>query len=307
MSDVSCADFAEIATIDDEALTIAGFQSRMVDHDGVPLRLFEGGSAEAPPLLVCMPHGTPVGVYHQMFEILLCSFRVITWESRGYPILAQDFDALDIGLDAHVSDAAFILDQCGLTRVHAIGLCSGAAVLAHLSARNLCEIERAVMFNGNLNLAELHPNTAFKTGMLDLLTTLSGSRKHARGYAAAFKSGSFSDNGEDLFAGAANADAVRDLQHRSFHDGETAFRYARMDVAMCSADTAHVLPQVKASTLLIGFLDNGVIPWEWSIAAVRLIPDARALIYAEGGHFAVCKRTDVIADAVAFLSPAHNG
>ncbi|MCH9722554.1 MAG: alpha/beta hydrolase [Actinomycetia bacterium] len=102
---------------------------RLVDVNGVRLRVFEAGATDAP--LVILAHGFPELAYswrHQIPALAAAGYRVIAPDQRGYGGSSRPDSVDSYDIAALTGDLVGLIDECGAERAALVGHDWGAVV-----------------------------------------------------------------------------------------------------------------------------------------------------------------------------------
>jgi pimeloyl-ACP methyl ester carboxylesterase len=107
---------------------------RQVATNGIELRVYEAGSPDSPPVVLC--HGFPELAFswrHQITVLAEAGYRVIVPDMRGYGGSSRPADPAAYDMVTLCADLAGLLDALGLADAVFIGHDWGAAVVWHMA------------------------------------------------------------------------------------------------------------------------------------------------------------------------------
>jgi pimeloyl-ACP methyl ester carboxylesterase len=98
--------------------------------DSLPLRAFELGHPDTPPLVILNPLGTPFLLLLPFARHLASRYRVVSWELRGSPFLEEGRISQSVGIERQAADLAEVTQALGIRRFHLLTWCIGATIAA---------------------------------------------------------------------------------------------------------------------------------------------------------------------------------
>ena len=116
-----------------------------IDVDGCRIAYCVDGSEGAPPLLLSNALGSSLAMWEQPCGMLEAGFRLIRYDNPGH----GDSGGVDrtLTLDDLARVASAVLDACGASRAHVMGLSLGGMVAMHLGAHAPERVGRLVLCN----------------------------------------------------------------------------------------------------------------------------------------------------------------
>ena len=114
-----------------EQAPVEGVTFRMIETNGIAMRIAEAGTGEETVLLV---HGWPESWYswrHQIPALVEAGYRVVVPEMRGYGKTDAPEDVNSYDIKSLAADMVGVLDAVGVEKAHIVGHDWGAIVAAH--------------------------------------------------------------------------------------------------------------------------------------------------------------------------------
>lgn len=249
-------------------------------RDGVRLAYATVGSG--PPILLSahwMSHleydwELPIN-RHRLLD-LAKDYSLVRYDARGNGL--SDWDASDMSFDAWVSDMETVVDAAGLNRFPVLGISQSVSVAIAYAARNPDRVSCLILYGGYaVGLNKRPNNTAADRERLAAMRTL-------------MKLGWGSDDPtfRQMFtsqlmptATREQADAFNELQRLSASP-DCAVRY--LD-SVAEFDVRHLLPLVKAPTLVMHVRGDVRVPIALGREIAAGIPNSRFVALPGRNHF----------------------
>lgn len=267
-------------------------------RDGTPLRCWAAGPEDAPAVAIVSACGMPVGLAVRWLAALSTEYRVVTWESRGLFVPADDGAGgggglgapPDHGLDAQSDDLLAVLDGFGIAHAHALGLCGGA-VLALAAARSE-RVTSLSLWHGDYELGDEAPKTAHQHDVAALLAMVGRGLPQATAM-------------HRLMSRPSALEALRpDIAHYLIHPyatPELLHRYGLLNGAIMTADCRRLLDAPQPTLVVTSDRDTTAHP-AGSKAVARRLPRADLRVLPEGDHLTAFDAGDeLVALAREFL------
>lgn len=211
---------------------------------------------------------------HRLLE-LAKSFTLFRYDARGNGL--SDWDVGEISFDAWVSDMETVVDAVGLDRFPLIGFSQGCAVSIAYAVKNPDRVSHLVLYGG------------FATGINKRLNTSAADRERWAAMKTLMKLGWGSDDAtfRQMFtsqmmptATREQADAFNEIQRLSASP-ECAVRYLE---TVGEFDVRHLLPHVRAPTLVMHVRDDARVPIALGREMAASIPNARFVALPGKNH-----------------------
>jgi class 3 adenylate cyclase/pimeloyl-ACP methyl ester carboxylesterase len=247
--------------------------------DGVRLAYATVGSG---PPLVRSSHWLGHLEYDWEFPILrhillglAKNFKVVRYDARGNGL--SDWDVREVSLEAWVNDLETIVDAAGLDEFPLLGFSQGCAVSIAFAARHPERVSHLILYGG------------FAVGRMKRPGVTEMDRERYSAMKTLMKLGWGADQPtfRQLFtsllmptATKGQADAFNELQRLSASP-ECAARYFEV---VSNFDVRHLLPQVKAPTLVLHVREDGNVPIELGRELAAEIPHARFVAMPGRNH-----------------------
>lgn len=205
-------------------------------------------------------------IYRHLLLDLAKSFALVRFDARGNGL--SDWDVGELSFDAWVSDMETVVDAAGLERFPLLALSQGCAVSVAYAARHPDRVSHLILVGG------------FAVGFNNRSNTTAADRERWAAMKTLMKLGWGSDDAtfRQLFtstmmptATREQADAFNELQRLSA-SADCAVRY--LDT-VAEFDVRHLLPKVRAPTLVMHVRDDLRIPIALGRELAAGIPNAR--------------------------------
>lgn len=202
-------------------------------------------------------------------------FTVVRHDARGNGL--SDWDVGELSLEAWVKDLETVVDAAGLERFPLFGFSQGCAVSIAFAARHPERVSHLVLYGGYGQGRMMRP------GVTD------ADRERDSAMKTLIKLGWGADQPmfRQIFtsllmptATKEQADAFNELQRLSASP-ECAVRYFEL---VGRLDVRHLLPQIKAPTLVLHLRDDGANPIELGRELAAAIPNARFVAMPGRNH-----------------------
>lgn len=245
--------------------------------DGVRLAYAIAGSG--PPLVKAgnwlhhLEYDWESPVWRHVLSGLAKDHTLIRYDARGNGL--SDWEAGELSLDAWVNDLETVVEATGVERFPLLGISQGCAVSIAYAVRHPERVSHLILYGGYvLGAKKRTPHEKDKReAMLTLARLEWGSDNPA--FRQLFTGNFMPDATPD------QADCFNELQRRTTSP-EYAARY--MDVTG-DFDIRELLPEVRASTLVMHVRDDLMVPLEQGRALATGIPGARFVSFPGANHF----------------------
>ena len=272
--------------------------------DGVEIATYEGGGADRPVALFAPPLGVPAAAFFPVLKRLAMDFRVLTWDTRGYPSPTADFDALDVSLASHARDVLALLDHRAVSDAHLIGYCSGAAVVLQTLQQRPELATHVALVCGAFNLSAVAGGNHFTEMAAAMFDELATNRQATAEMRESLADAVKSPQWDHWYDGLPNRDEFKQCLQGMYDDAETLYRYARLQSAYFHEPTDALLDLHVPNMLVIGVDDDHVVPPSWFKHICACFPESRVSRYPSGGHWAFCKGNRILDDVSIFFASA---
>lgn len=251
----------------------------LIEIGGQPLRTLDTGSGA--PVVVLHGWGGRIESMAPVIDCLAANFRVLAFDLPGFgesPAPGGVWGTPDYA--EHLYD---VLTHLSVGQAHFVGHSYGARTSLYLAATHPEIVDKLVLAGASgLKTA---PSARMKVKRL-----LS---KGARG------AGALGPPGRSL------RDAVyRRIASRDYLD---AGPLRPILVKVVNEDLGHLLPQIKASTLLIWGTHDDAVPLQHARVMERRIPDAGLVLFEDAGHFAYLEQSERFCRVVRHFFGALDG
>ena len=246
--------------------------------DGVQLAYSSIGSG---PLLVKtgnwmthLEYDLESPIWRHLWTELSREHTLIRYDARGNGLSDWDFD--EISFDTFVSDLETVVDAAKIDRFALLGISQGCAVSIAYAVRHPARVSRLVLYGGFAQGSGRRPQTeSQKEGAAAMLTLMRlGWGQDDPTFRQMFTS---------QFAPEATkeqADWFNELQKKATSP-ENAVRYMN---ATAKIDVTHLLPQVKAPTLVLHARDDARVSFDLGRRMAAGIPGARLVPLQSKNH-----------------------
>ena len=240
-----------------------------------------------PLVVLVMGTGSPGRVWHahQVPALVRAGFGVVTFDNRGIAPSSESFDSMV--LDDLVADTAALIEHLGETRVRVVGTSMGARVTQELALARPDLVSHAVM------MATYGRSSAMQKAMAqgerdlyDAGITLPSSYRAAVTAMNNFSPATLRDE-------QAIGDWLAVLEFSG--GGRSAGRRAQIGLEMrAGSERLAAYRAITATSLVVGFADDRLIPVHLSREVAHAIPGARYEEIPDTGHFGYLERPDVV-------------
>jgi pimeloyl-ACP methyl ester carboxylesterase len=271
--------------------------------DGVRLAYANVGSG--PPLLRSahwmghLEYDWELPIFRHGLLGLAKSFTLVRYDARGNGL--SDWDVGEISFDAWVSDMETVVDAAGLDRFPLLGYSQGCAVSIAYAARHPDRVSHLILYGG------------FGTGINKGPDTAPADRERWAAMKTLMKLGWGSDDAtfRQVFtsqmmptATREQADAFNEIQRLSA-SSECAVRYLE---TVGEFDVRHLLPQVRAPTLVMHVRGDLRVPIALGREIAAAIPSARFIALPGKNHILLEQDPGVeqfLSELKSFVSARH--
>lgn len=269
----------------------SGFQRLIVRTPAsIPLCAYDsdpGGRRE--PLIFAPPVGVPIAALADVLAYLAAEFRVITWDTRGYPSVNDGFDGMAISIAAHVDDLLAVREECDVGAAHIVGYCGGAAVALAAAVRCRGAFRGCALVCGAFNLRAVAGENSFTRTASDMFELLGASREAAGRYGPVAAQMLKSAQWDGVYEGIPHKELFKSRIHFVYEYPETLYRYARMQSALCQEHVVQWFGCAPPGVLVVYVADDNIVPPDWGRYAGEFLADAQTVVFPSGGHWALCK------------------
>lgn len=250
--------------------------------DGVRLHVEEAG--EGPALVLIAGLGGSATFWSSIGPLLSRSYRVIAFDHRGAGRSDRPPDGYSI--DRIAGDVVEILDRLDIGKAHIVGHSTGGAI-AQVLALDAADRVGRIVLSATWEKADYRFRKLF--GVRAAVLEACGPQvyqdlTHLMAYQPAW----VNEHSDPLDAASRDAGAALE---------PLAVSIARINM-LCEFDRSADLATIAAPTLVVGAVDDGIVPFHHSQALASAIPGAR-LISFSGGHFFPRLNPGEYADAIA--------
>lgn len=283
-------------------------QRVVVSRDGVPLRVYDTGGT-LPVLVIIIPGGIPAGVTHAFIHQLARHFRVISWDSRGYPSVSDNFDDIELEVPALLNDLADILEHSQIRACHLVGICAGCAVAVRAFGNIECEFNSLVLISGSLKLpGGTHHTPAIhdSQGKLNPLLQMSESRAKATKLLPIVRTVALNPEFR-YFRLCERPERLQKVVDLVFSNPEYAYRFSSLLRANAEQSVFDSFHRILAPTLVVVAKDDVIASPLTSEYLASHIEDAVFIEYPDGGHFMLAEKPVVADDITSFLLRVLDG
>ena len=212
-------------------------------------------------------------IWSPMLNLLSERCRLVRYDERGTGL--SDWDVDEISFDAFVRDLETVVDTLGLERFALLGISQGAAVSIAYATRHPERVSRLILYGG-FAVGWRKSGSVKLVNQLEAMLTLV---RHGWGQ----DNPAFRQIFTSLFVPGATDEEAKwwnDLE-RASASPENAIRLINTFGVI---DVLHLLPQVKAPTLVIHSRGDLPVPFKLGLTLARGIPGARLLALDSDNH-----------------------
>lgn len=269
--------------------------SRLLSHDGAPLRAYAGGARDGKAVVIASACGMPAKLCERWMDFLGRDRFVITWESRGLFEEPADFDALGYDVAAQAADMFAVMDHFGVREAHVMGLCGGAVIALAAAAERPERVSSMSLWHGDFEFSEC-PKTIHQQHLNALIAMASEGRESA---AAIYK----------LFTDTVLTNARADVAHLILYpyaSAELFYRYSRLNGSIMCTDVSPVLGKVTRPALVVTSEDDSTAHPAGSMRVAEGLPGATLRVEAHGDHLSLFDAEPHVTELAARFIAAEN-
>lgn len=262
--------------------------------------------ADAPTLLLANGLGGKLYAWEPFLERFAGRYRIVTWDYRGLFRSERPRRTKALSIPHHAADAIAILDAEGVERATLVGWSMGVQVSLETALEYPERVEGLILLNGTFG-------HAFQTGLQPLVRlpgfplllhgvverlTRQPTRLADWVRAAARSEFHLALVGR-LLARLFGDPRLEDMYRQYCEDvfGESFPIYLRLFQELDAHSVYHLLPEVRAPTLVVSGGLDWLTPARQSFAVARRIPDARHVHLRLGSHFALLEAPERVLSA----------
>ncbi len=276
---------------------------RFETPDGVTLAVYDrpGPSATAPVIVLANGLGGNLAAWRHLVGHFGPTHRIVSWDYRGlYASLLnpdQAVGGVDVGIEAHVNDALFVMDRLDIARAVLVGWSMGVQLSFDVASRTQPRIEGIVALSGGYGQVFTHTKFGaagapfIMPGMeivRRVLTNFGGPvAKIAR---APFAIRSLKALG--VVAPSLDEQVFTELlgEYVQLDFGV----YKRILASLHGHDVQPVLPTLEMPVLVMAGDRDPMTPHAVSLRIVELLSDAELMILAGGTHYVPVEKPNAI-------------
>lgn len=264
---------------------------RLIEVDGVTVRVREEGPEDAPPLVLLHGFAVSLESWDGWAQALSDDFRVIRFDLAGHGMTSPD-PAERYAPDTRTAFTADVFDALGLERAHVAGNSLGGLIAWRLAASRPDLVDRLVLVD-----AGAYPFGAVtETPQCPPAALEAGLRTGTEAFARASLEYIFVD---DTLVTDARVTLMSDMMRRE-GNGDALVEHI---CQFALGDPEPELARVRAPTLILWGAGDALIPVDHAQRLEAAISNARTVIYEGVGHAPQEEAPDrTAADARAFLS-----
>jgi pimeloyl-ACP methyl ester carboxylesterase len=288
-------------------------RSTVTSFDGTVLTTHVGGPADAPTVVLVNAYGMPIDFWMPIVKRLVRDFRVVSWDSRGVPSMADDFRVEHCSVADQARDMKSVLDAFGVRAATVLGWCTGSQVALKFAAEHPDRVLAAALLNGVYSLPSSVQSTQFKRNIHSVMPRIAASREAAAKYHEML----YGSRGDQSYRGQAATSAsdeemavevleatdetLLSLTSAPYRTPESLYRYANLVMHLADEPDHAWTTDVRFPTLVVSGTKDVISHPEESREVARRIPHAELLMLDEGTHFALYNEEAVASTVVEFL------
>lgn len=212
-------------------------------------------------------------VWRHVLESLAGTYLLVRYDARGNGL--SDWDVQEISFDAFVRDLENVVDTVGLQRFPLLGISQGCAISIAYAVRHPERVSRLVFHGGYARGWEMRGSQK-AIEERRALRTLIGAQW-----------GQDNPSLRQLFTTLFIPGATQE-QMQWFNDLQrittTPENAVRLREALDRIDVEHLLPKIRAPTLVLHSRGDAVVPFEEGRRMAAMIPDARFVALESQNH-----------------------
>lgn len=245
---------------------------------------------DGPPLLLIMGLGTPMWGWEPQVRAFSGRFKVIAFDNRGVGRSEIPITPFTVGDMA--ADAVGLLDHLGIARAHVMGASMGGFIAQTFALDHPDRVDRLVLACTSFGGTEM---VAAERWVLQDLASVEGDVE-----AVAKRTAKILFSPRSL---AMRYDELRVWQDRRMADPVNPRGFRGQLEACIAFDRSRDVSRVKARTLVIGGMDDILIPTENFRRLAARIPGAKLILYPDTAHgFSIEAAGAVNRDVLDFLT-----
>ena len=221
-------------------------------------------------------------------------YRCITFDHRGTGDSDKPLDPNAYSTATIAADVIALMDKLGIDKAHVVGTSTGGCVLQNLALDHPDRL-RACIFNNTWVKADEFLSRVQITRRR--IAETYGSEEYVK-VSTMFTSGALQFRN--------NFDKVMELEARALATvAPVKVLVGRIDMTL-NHDRSSELANIDKSSLVIGTVDDGTVPFYFTEDLHDAIPGARKVIFEEGGHYSYRRHPERWNELVdAFLADAE--
>lgn len=274
----------------------------IMSDDGAPLNVYQWGQGHRDCIVICQPIGVLSVLMRLFIEYLAKRFWVITWDTRGYPSVNENFHETDCSLSRHTADLFNIADQLGVERFHVVGYCTGARIALRAARARPVVVGKLALISGRFVFSEDNSSSSprgsyFSGPAEDIALAAKAGDDLCELYRRGFH--------DPVLQGVEDLDFFKDASMYVFSSADTMQRYSQMVISALQGEKDDWIETLETETLILGAEDDKSVRMPIIRGAHFKMPNSQIITYGVGGHYAVYKPEYIDAignDIASFLT-----
>ncbi len=272
-------------------------QETVVAEDGRPLSVFEAGERGRSTVVLINPLGVSCLFLVNLACHLAQYYHVVTWESRGLPHYYGSVDSEDDWHpERHCRDLGSILIAKRCQADHVVSYCSGANVAVYGIAQEIIRTRSLCLISPSLDMGMVGKKTTYQQTFLPLLVRIAKEGARTAALVRAILQQTTPKPKSDIDI------ELSVINNLPFKDDKSTYRYAQLHAACLQLNWAELLRKIRVPTMVLHGEDDEIIHADTVKAIVAAISKARVTWLRDGGHFAIYKSQDLLAEVGSFLA-----
>jgi pimeloyl-ACP methyl ester carboxylesterase len=253
------------------------FRAKVESFDGALLRTYTAGARSKKAVLLVPPCGMPAKLCERWVQLLSKDYFVITWESRLLFEEPANRESFAFDVTAQVSDLFAVMDHCGVTSAHLMGLCGGAVIAVSAAAARPERVSSLSLWHGDFELGSRCPKTKHQKDLKSFMSVAGMGRPQAGQIHKLFTQNTLKN-----FRG-----AWAHIVLYPYANAELLYRYGKLNGNIMSTDVTGLLAKVAQPTLVVTSRDDSTTHPDGSKRVAELLPAALLEVVPHGDHLSL--------------------
>jgi pimeloyl-ACP methyl ester carboxylesterase len=273
--------------------TYDGFEHVVVETaDGCRLNAYECGPAGAPSVVIINPIGVPIVISTRLARALAETHRVICWEQRGYGVGAAEFGAIAHNFTAFLGDVRDVVTQRAKSPCVLIGVCSGAALAIRAVTTKLVDVSRLVLVSPAVRFTDGYVQSLYDLAVVPHLRAVGDGNRKLAADMLEMRAAGLADGAPA--ARSSDEAIVEAADTASLESLETLTVYGQVVKTFTDERLDDDIRRLRQRVAVLAAADDKVVSIKTVRQLCKALPDAELQEFANGGHYMVFLRPDVV-------------